>query len=563
VNPRAYLCYNSLMAGFIKKHQYVLLLFLILCIAGFFRFYKLDTVPAGLYPDVAINGVNAIQAIETGDFKVFYPDNNGREGFFINLLALSMMAFGETAWSLKAVAAVIGLLTVLGIYLLAKELFTHPSILRKYYLNPESIALLSAFFTAVSFWHVNFSRIGFRAIMVPFVMVFLFYFLYRALRTGRTIDFLASGLFLGLGLHTYISFRIAPLILAVPFFVEITLYNKKNFKKMKELFREGWLAVTKKFYIEDGWYKWDLMFLVALLVALPLLSYFMANPADFLGRSTQVSVFQSAQPIQTLALSTIKTLGQFNIAGDYNWRHNYAGDPELFWPVGILFLLGLYVLVREILRKPFTLNDHSYLLLLTWLVVMLVPSFLSSEGIPHALRSIGAIPPAMIIAGIGGVWLYNILEIQNPKMKSSLLAASGILLVLICYHGYTRYFDDWANNPNVYAAFNQNYVEVGTFLNSLPAEMKKYVIVNAGGVLVKGIPMPAETVMFVAHGQKNISYLVPGAARSAETPQGATEVKSGSILVPLEKDRALLETFKSYLQGSTIKISGDIQYLEF
>lgn len=548
---------------FIKKHRVHLLLVLILCVAAFFRFYHLDATPPGLYPDVAMNGVNALQAIETGDFKVFYPDNNGREGFFINLQALAIMLFGASAWSLKAVAALIGLLTVLGTYLLAKELFTHPSILRKYYLNPESVALLSAFFMAVSFWHVNFSRIGFRAIMVPFVMVFAFYFLYRALRTKRTIDFLASGIFFGLGFHTYISYRIAPVILAVPFLIEVWKYNRAQYRNIKESLKKGWLAVTKKFYIEDGWYKWDLLLLAIVLVTLPLISYFALHPTDFLGRSTQVSIFQSAHPIQTLTLSTIKTLGQFNLAGDYNWRHNYSGDSQLFWPVGLLFLFGLYVLVWEIVRKPFTLNDHSYLLLLVWFLVMLVPSFLSSEGIPHALRSIGAIPPVMIIAGIGGVWLYNILEIRNPKMKTSLLLASGLLLIAVGYHGYTRYFDDWANRPEVQAAFNQNYVEVGNFLNSLPMETKKYVVVNAEGTLVKGIPMPAQTIMFIAHNQKNISYLVPGETGTATRSPDFTEVKRSSVIVLLEKDNAMLDRFKSYLPGSRIKTANTITYLEF
>ena len=43
----------------------------------------------------------------------------------------------------------------------------------------------------------------------------------------------------------------------------------------------------------------------------------------------------------------------------------------------------------------------------------------------------------------------------------------------------------------------QNYVEIGNYLNSLPKETPKYVIVNAAGVDVRGIPMPIQTVMFI------------------------------------------------------------------
>jgi hypothetical protein len=49
-------------------------------------------------------------------------------------------------------------------------------------------------------------------------------------------------------------------------------------------------------------------------------------------------------------------------------------------------------------------------------------------------------------------------------------------------------------------AFSGDYVEMGNYLNSLPPETKKYVIVNVSGVPVpypNGIPMPAQTIMFI------------------------------------------------------------------
>ena len=71
---------------------------LILAVAVFFRFWQLDQIPPGLYPDVAINGINATDALKNHDFKIFYPDNNGREGLFINLIALSFWLFGASIW---------------------------------------------------------------------------------------------------------------------------------------------------------------------------------------------------------------------------------------------------------------------------------------------------------------------------------------------------------------------------------------------------------------------------------------------------------------------------------
>ena len=62
----------------------------VLILGVFFRFYQIKEIPLGLYPDEAMNGNNAYEALHTGSFKVFYRENNGREGLFINMQALSM-----------------------------------------------------------------------------------------------------------------------------------------------------------------------------------------------------------------------------------------------------------------------------------------------------------------------------------------------------------------------------------------------------------------------------------------------------------------------------------------
>src|SRR3989344_5234992 len=175
-------------------------LFLIILVAAFLRFYDIKTPPPGLWADEAMNGTNAIQALESGGWKVFYPENFGREGLFINIQALFVKAFGHEPWILRLPSAIFGLLTVLGLYFLTKELFF------------ERVALFAAFFLATSFWHINFSRMGFRAIMAPFFLVWSFYFLFLAMRKQKEWIFALAGLIFGLGAHSYIAYRAAPLI---------------------------------------------------------------------------------------------------------------------------------------------------------------------------------------------------------------------------------------------------------------------------------------------------------------------------------------------------------------
>jgi predicted membrane-bound mannosyltransferase len=115
----------------------IILLGIILVIAGFLRLYALDTTPPGLYPDEAMNANDAF----TNPGKAFYPENNGREGLYMNLVNLSFKAFGPSPFSLRLVSAVIGIFTVLGLYLLSKELFQNLK------LKTQNSNLLGKFFS--------------------------------------------------------------------------------------------------------------------------------------------------------------------------------------------------------------------------------------------------------------------------------------------------------------------------------------------------------------------------------------------------------------------------------
>ena len=377
----------------------------ILLLAAFFRFYLITDVPTGLYPDEAVNGNNALEALRTGEFKLFYPENNGREGLFINLQAVAIKFLGPQPWVLRLVSAIFGTLTVLGVYLLTKEFFppkiSKPkTLISKQSQNPndqnlfrdsrlefrdshgETIALLSSFFLAVSFWHINFSRIGFRAIMLPCLAAFGMYWLVKALRTGKTSSALASGITTGLGFSTYIGFRFMPFVLGVPILLALAAWWRQ---KQAEHCAPCIIA----------------LFLFAALVSgLPLGLYFLEHPADFTGRAGQVSIFSAESPLYELAKSNLLTFGMLFVRGDCNPRHNLGCKPQLFWPVGIFFLVGLAVTLRGLFRKPLSPAPYT---LIAWFSFMTLPATLTREGLPHALRAIGMLPPIMILAAIGGI----------------------------------------------------------------------------------------------------------------------------------------------------------------
>jgi 4-amino-4-deoxy-L-arabinose transferase-like glycosyltransferase len=454
-----------------NKKTYALL-FVILIIASFARLYQIGKLHPGLYPDEAMNGNNALEAVKTGDYKIFYPENNGREGLFINIQAGFIKVFGNKPWVLRLPSAIFGILTVLGVFYLAKELF-----------SSARVGLISSFILAVNFWHINFSRMGFRAIMAPLLLVWGMYFLLLSIRkwdlnqrASVAIALLAGGIY-GLGFHTYIAYRATPLLLLllIPFFK-----NKSGFWKLTASFILG-----------------------TAVAALPIGLYFLKNPADFLGRTTQVSIFAGGSPIKDITLNTLKTVGMFFFNGDWNWRHNFAGRAELFWPAALLFGFGIIFSLRKVFSKNFRNDGFPFAMLLGWFIVCSLPVIVSNEGIPHALRSILLIPPAVILAGFAGSFIYEKLAFisilaKNPQKYTRVLRLFiNTLLLLLFVEGISTYFLLWAKNPKTAEAFNSNYVEIGERLNNIPNETPKYVLVKAGGVLVRGLPMPTQTVMFI------------------------------------------------------------------
>ena len=507
-----------------KKEFFVI--FLILIISIFFRFWNIKQTPPGLYPDEAMNGNNALEANATGQYKIYYPENNGREGFFINIQAASIAIFNNHPWSLRIVSAFFGVLTVIGIYLLTRKVFHKNTVL----------ATASTFMIALSFWHVNFSRIGFRAIMVPFCLVWSFYFIISAWKEKRIWPAIMAGIFFGIGLHTYIAFRFAPFLALIP----IIYYFYKN-KKSGDL--------KKYFQILFIWIG------VAFLIALPIGLYFLNNPGDFFGRSGQVSIFSSDSPLLDLGKSIGKTMAMFNFYGDSNWRHNYACRPELDIFTGIFFLIGIILSIKRTFQKN-NPERFPYIFVLSWMAIMALPSILTKEGVPHALRAIGMIPPTFILAGIGFEYLWKIFKEKNKKIGLILLTISGLAIIYLNVNQYLA----WSQKQEVKDSFDYKYTLIADYLNNAPQEINKYVIANTGGTLVNGVPMPTQSIMFITdtyrtiqQQEKNIFYLLP---------ENINQITSPALIIPLENNESISQAITKIFPQNSISNVNDFSIFE-
>ncbi|HEY4520591.1 MAG TPA: glycosyltransferase family 39 protein [Candidatus Paceibacterota bacterium] len=493
----------------------VLIVLIILAVASFFRFYQIADTPPGLYPDEAMNGTNALDSLETGDFRVFYPDNNGREGLFITLQAFSIKIFGIHPWSLRIVSALIGVLTILGLFLLTRQLYD------------ANMAYLASFLGAIAFWHVNFSRIGFRAIMVPLILVYAFYFIWKGLQKNNLIDFFWAGLISGLGFYTYTSYRVA-LFIPLVLFITYWAYLRKDFSHSK-------YEITR-YYLLRGF---ALFFLVAFFTALPLAIYFIQHLDQFFSRAGEyLSVFHQSEPLKALGESIVKTLGMFNFYGDPNQRHNISGAPMLSLPMSLLFLIGFIKEFMHWIRRKHGHLSPLHTFLFSWFFIMLLPGFLSIEA-PHALRTIGVIPVVMIFTARGLWWIfekfgawYDIYHPSHHSRAAITMPAARITLVIflvaLSFLEFYRYFTVWGKDQDTPGAFNSSYVRIAKEINALPLEEKKYILVSAGGTIAKGFPVPAQTVMFLTDSgtlekqkEKNIFYLTPETMKKTTIPKNS------------------------------------------
>jgi len=515
----------------ISRKTYIILAVLVVLGALFIRSYHIGTLPPGVYPDEAVNGVDAINANATHTWKAFYENNNGREGLFMNLIALSFSLFGISVASFKMWSILFGTLTVLGMILLGEELFAS-----------RRAGIIAGFLTAPSFWAINFSRIGFRAIMLPFVLVFTVFFLIRGIQKKKIIDYIFAGIFFGLGVHTYISFRIAPLIIIVLLLAFI---------------------ISRKRFLATHW-KEILAFIAATVIAaLPMLLDFYSHPDHFSGRTSQVSVFNpevnQGHLLLTLGKSFGLTLAQFNFFGDQNWRHNLPPWPEIFPIIGIFFLAGLFYFIWEfffLLWHRIRAGERSerfilVALLLSWFFVMILPSAISFEGLPHALRSIGAMPVALLLAAFSIEAAFKWAERANPpaggrKYKKAIWTLLIVAIVGSGIWSVKQYFVDWGGSKDVHGAFNQNFMNMANYLNGLPDATPKYVVDNGPGIQMEdGLQTSMEVVkLFTYQKAANIAYFEPDF--------NANDLKPSSKVVLMSFDEGIIARIMEVFPGSSI-----------
>ena len=401
---------------------------LVVAVAAFFRLHQIETAPPGLFIDEAVNGLDA-HAIATGQrLPVFLTVSEdlparGREPMFHYLMALLFSVFGPTIPAVRATAALVGIATVIAFYQLCRQLF------------PGRIALYAALLMACGRWHVTFSRLGMRALLVPLWLVLtLLAALWLARARTRTAA-IGFGATLGLGFYTYPAYWVVPPLVAA-LLAMLAFRNRAWFGS--QIPRLVALAV-----------------LAAVLTVLPLALFATSNPDDFFART--VETYTAHDPLDAFQ----RLLFMLHIRGDAIPQHNIPLRPLLDPITGVLFIGGL----------AWMLWDRRVTLIRLGIVVFwIVPLFPSAFSIspPHAMRSLGSTPAVYLIAGIGLAWLEALLlRALAPRGRTALLSVPVLLLIVAASWNYRDFFVTWARDPVVASRFNADIPRFVDYLRGL------------------------------------------------------------------------------------------------
>jgi hypothetical protein len=179
-----------------------------------FRLYDLSSTPPEMTSDHIEKLLDSLHVSE-GYRGVFFPNNGGREGFQMYMVALiaGLPGVGFSFEALKLATALEGVITLPVLWWMARQVIGTDTDERRRLADWTGIAL--AGLVAISEWDVMLSRLGLRIVLTPLATALVIGFLARAMRHNRTWDYLALGFMLGAGTYFYQADRMLPVLAVI------------------------------------------------------------------------------------------------------------------------------------------------------------------------------------------------------------------------------------------------------------------------------------------------------------------------------------------------------------
>ncbi len=389
----------------------ILLLF-ILAIVAMFRFWNIDSIPAGLHYDEAIDLRQGLRILD-GDLFLFTGEGWGREGLYYYLVATSLAFISDNFVALRATVALTSIGVAITSYFLARRF------------SERQTAWFTVAWYAVLFWSVFAGRFAVRGITLSLLLgltALSFWMVWEAhdkQPSRRLLLWVIPGVFLGLTMYTYQPARFIPGLFLL-FSGYIWLINRDEFRS-----------------------KWKGLLVLAatsLFVALPLMFVLLSNPQLESGREWTIApLLELLDGKPSLLLGNIwSTAKMFTFSGDPLIADNIPFRP-LFIPrwTSIFFYAGLVIaLVRW--RKPY------FMFVLLWLLISIVPTVVTTSA-PNHNRLIGALFPITFLAALPVKVASDYVRQKWDKRAAHLVSILAVVAVAItAAYTWQDYFNNWS-----------------------------------------------------------------------------------------------------------------------
>jgi len=453
-----------MVIGLYKKiilKKFVILLIFILLIGGIFRFYHIDKRSLW-YDEYTYIGSGIIYELPNKNFKTVIIEiaEDRHAPLYYLILSIWIGVFGDSELALRIPSVMFGILSILIIFYIGKELFNH------------KVGLISSFLLSINLIHIIFSQEGKMYSLLLFLSLLSNYFFIKLIKDENiknTILFIIST---SLMLYTH-NFGIFILVLQVIYLIYLLrkngFFNKKVF-----------MSQITAFLIFIPW------------IILLLNTKNLSEGTISIGFSycSILDKFYSFSAGGLLIKARIFEMSFNKSLIDFFFNHNffdlfYLGKTEFF--LYIIYLTLFVVGIMYILKKFNQKNQINVLwFILIWLFIPLILKFFISLrtndcDLRFALFSL----PAFLLIVASGI---------NNLKKRRLKIATIILISALFFAVYYKY-DTWYSE----STFVGPYWQLGQFIpeNATNKEIAEYISFNSEPNLFSYIKIQKEAFKYI------------------------------------------------------------------
>lgn len=477
-------------------------------IAGFIvRVVALNEHPYPWSGDEASVGIEARRLLTGDNTNLFDVGWSGQPNISFLPTMFSLMIFGQTMFAIKMVSVVTGTLSILFLYLLAREWFG------------RDIALVASAFLVAFPFHIQFSRIGvnniFDSMMAPLVVWLIFH----SIRTRSLPSYLTAGIATGFTLYTYVGTRLV-LAIAIGTIVYVAIKQKEYFKT--NLPQLG-------------------VYLAGLVVtAAPMVAFFIKYPELFMTRIGQEGIFLNgwlALQVEETGQSAAQVLfNQFSqtvlvfFTQDAGSNFLNFDRPYLTVLGAVFFMIGMAVAFRHFF-------DPRYFILQMWFCSVLTLGGFLTLSPPANTRLVMTTPLTGLLIALGA-WQVSKALLQLKFKQSWIYALTVVLVLALAYQNLSYYFGPYRTGRFFQDANAELGMETGLELQKLGQNYDFYLF---------GLPR-----VFAAF--PTTDFLNPGVNKiDLNTENMAEELsldpEKGAFIVAIPENRELLEQVKQTYPG--------------